>query len=385
MPTGSSYCGRGHNRIVLSRRSLLSTSLGLSAWSCSNRSKSTFDGYAFIATRDSGDIAVVDLAAYALQRRIKTASRPLRLLDHPGQPSFFAFEEDGSAERVDLPSLNPVRLISRPLSPQNAFLSFDQKTLWALSFDQRELLAIHLADNSLARKWQLPGKAASLAVSPTTAHVAVSLPETLQLGILSEPAQKQLSFSTLPRQPGQLHFIKNGSMLLVAQLEAKQLSLIDSASSRVIVHLPLPVQPENFCFSDDGGQLFLTGNGLDAVVVVDPYHSQVAATLLSGKAPGPMAVSTQPEYLFVTSPSTDTVSVLSIASRKLAAVVAVGSEPRGVVITPDNSMALVLNQRSGDLAIIRLANIVSKRNKTAPLFTLIPVGSAPVSAVVRTL
>jgi YVTN family beta-propeller protein len=368
---------------VFRRRSFLAATLGLSA--CSYKSKQAFDGYAFIATRDSGDIAVVDLAAYALQRRIKTASRPLRLLDQPGSASFLAFEEDGSTERIELPSLKATRLLSRPLSPQNAFLSFDQKTLWALSLDGRELLAIELAGNTVAQKWALPGVAASLAVSPETAHVAVSLPGSQQLGILREPSQTDFTWTALPRQAGLVRFIKNGSMVIVAQPEAKQLSLIDSASSRVIVHLPLPVQPANFCFSDDGGQLFLTGDGLDAVVVVDPYHSQVAATLLSGKAPGPMAVSTQPEYLFVTSPSTDTVSVLSIASRKLAAVVAVGSEPRGVVITPDNSMALVLNQRSGDLAIIRLANIVSKRNKTAPLFTMIPVGSAPVSAVVRTL
>jgi DNA-binding beta-propeller fold protein YncE len=69
----------------------------------------------------------------------------------------------------------------------------------------------------------------------------------------------------------------------------------------------------------------------------------------------------------------------------LAAVVAVGAEPRGVVVTPDSQMALVLNQRSGDIAIIRLANIISKRAKTAPLFTMIPVGSAPVAAVVRSI
>jgi DNA-binding beta-propeller fold protein YncE len=163
------------------------------------------------------------------------------------------------------------------------------------------------------------------------------------------------------------------------------LTLVDTASGKVMVTLPLPIRPENLCFNADGGQLFITGEGVDGVVVVYPYQSQVATTLLSGKAPGPMAVSVAPQFLFVTSPSTGTVSVLDVRTQKLAAVVAVGAdaEPRAVVVTPDQSMALVLNRKSGDIAIIRLANIVSKRQKTAPLFTMIPVGSAPVAAVVR--
>jgi hypothetical protein len=48
---------------------------------------------------------------------------------------------------------------------------------------------------------------------------------------------------------------------------------------------------------------------------------------------------------------------------------------------------LVLNEQSGDVAVIRLLNIRdadlnSRRSRTAPLFTMIPVGSRPVSAAI---
>jgi len=52
------------------------------------------------------------------------------------------------------------------------------------------------------------------------------------------------------------------------------------------------------------------------------------------------------------------------------------------VVTPDQEYALVLNRASADMAVIRISAITVGRAKSAPLFTMIPVGSRPVDAVV---
>ncbi len=338
-----------------------------------------------MATRDSGDIAVVDLAAFRLSSsRIKPSGRPVRLVDAPDSGFFYTVGDNGIVEAVSVADSAIAGRLKPAVMPGELWLSADSKTLWALSADGGKLLAIGRERLEVTREWALPEKATTLAVSPQTAHVAVAMASSARVGILAAPGESDFAWATVGDPPAMIRYLNNGKTLLVAQKEKRQLTMVDSAAAKVVVHLPLPIQPENLCFSADGGQLFITGEGLDGVVVVYPFESQVAATLLSGKAPGPMAVSGQPKLLFVTSPSTDTVSVLDIRTQKLAAVVAVGNDPRCVVLTPDNQMALVLNQRSGDIAIIRLANIVSKRHKTAPLFTLIPVGSAPVAAVIRT-
>ena len=57
-------------------------------------------------------------------------------------------------------------------------------------------------------------------------------------------------------------------------------------------------------------------------------------------------------------------------------------EPRHILITPDKQYALVLNRRSGDLAVIRIQSLRARRYKSAPLFTMIPVGEGPVSTAV---
>ncbi len=364
---------------MLSRRSLLGT---LTLAGCASKPNNTFAGYAFVAARDSGDIALVNLAAFSLEKkRIRTAGPPLRLLDLPGEDALFAVSANGVLEEVELSGARIRRRAKLEFLPASLRLSQDLSLLWGLSEDGRQL-RVHTRDSLDAkRRFTLPASAHAVATSPETPHAAAALEHSVL--IWDHLDQPEPRVAQLGEPVNQIRFLKNGSVVVAAQEAAQQLTLIDTATARVIVKLPLPIRPENLCFNADGGQLFLSGEGLDGVVVVYPFQSQVASTLLSGKDPGPMAACAQPPFLFVTSPSTDTVSVLDIRTQKLAAVVAVGTEPRCVVITPDNSMALVLNQRSGDMAIIRLANIVSKRHKTAPLFTMIPVGSAPVDAVVR--
>ncbi|MGH9667299.1 MAG: YncE family protein, partial [Bryobacteraceae bacterium] len=154
-------------------------------------------------------------------------------------------------------------------------------------------------------------------------------------------------------------------------------------------HLPLAVRPDNLCFGGGGGQIFVTGDGMDAVVIVYPYQTEVAKTVLAGRAPGPMAASSSPDYLFVTNPDSGDVTVLNIQTARVMVVASVGAQPGYIVITPNNEYALVLNRGSGDMAVLWIEAITAierstlSRYKSAGLFTLIPVGSMPVSAVVR--
>jgi YVTN family beta-propeller protein len=100
-----------------------------------------------------------------------------------------------------------------------------------------------------------------------------------------------------------------------------------------------------------------------------------------------MAASVTPGYLFVANPKSGDVSILDIETRRVVAVTPVGTEPAYITITPDDQYALVLNQASGDMAVIRIPNVTravneQRRWKKGPLFMLIPVGSKPVSAAI---
>jgi len=95
-----------------------------------------------------------------------------------------------------------------------------------------------------------------------------------------------------------------------------------------------------------------------------------------------MAICLKPKYLFVANPEFGEVTVLEVDTGNVIAAISVGQEPSFITFTPDKQYALLLNHRSGDLAVIRISAITRNRSKTAPLFTMIPVGSGPVSAAV---
>jgi hypothetical protein len=53
-----------------------------------------------------------------------------------------------------------------------------------------------------------------------------------------------------------------------------------------------------------------------------------------------------------------------------------------MAVTPDQQYALVLHGGSGDLGVIRIASITARRAKSAPLFTMIPIGERPVGLAI---
>jgi DNA-binding beta-propeller fold protein YncE len=100
-----------------------------------------------------------------------------------------------------------------------------------------------------------------------------------------------------------------------------------------------------------------------------------------------MACSENPDYLFVGSASGTDVCVLNIDNRRMVGIVDVTQQPTFIAITPDNQYALVLDEQSGNVAVIHIAAIrstgIAGRYKSgASLFTMLPVGAKPVHAVV---
>ena len=77
-------------------------------------------------------------------------------------------------------------------------------------------------------------------------------------------------------------------------------------------------------------------------------------------------------------------TVLDTTDYNLVAVAEVGRGPRQILVTKDGQYALVLNEKSGDMAVVRMLALTTLPNgghrkfKTAPIFTLIPVGDGPI-------
>lgn len=361
--------------MVISRRAILAVPFAVA---CARRGSPGYRGYAFVANQEGRAVAAVDLQALVVARHIPVAGAPAQVLAAQSRPAVYALAPDeGTVSEIQSDRLSLKRSLA--VGPAIAMsLDSQEHALYVLT--RNAFARIGLDDFKIDWRVPLPDVPAAFALSPDAKTAAISADRWVRLVNLAAPA---------PGSPiaeadfGALCFLSDSTTLIVADRGARRLSVFDAASSRLITYLPLAVRPDNV-FNWDGGQLFVTGEGLDAVVIVYPYHTpEIGQTVFAGRGPGPMAASSR--YLFIASPGAGNVSVLDIRTQKVTAVVAVGSDPGCVVVTPDDQYALVLNRRSGDMTVLRIERIQPNRPNPAALVSVIPVGSRPVSAAVRSV
>ena len=366
---------------VISRRALLAAGVALAG--CRRKRSTGFPGYAFVANEEGQAIAAVDLTAFAVIRHIHLDAKPTDVVASPSVTSIYALTPDtGTIHEIPMDRLQVRRKVQRGASALT--MRLEGKSLLVLYRSPRKLSALSL--DSLQPQWEvgLSGDPFDFDVSADGDSIAVSFGREGSIALIDARTRQVRTIKT-STEMGIVRFQSDGRALIAADLGRRMLLIYDVPSARLITRLPLSVRPDNFCFNNDGGQLFVTGDGLDAVVVVYPYHTpQVAETVLAGRGPGAMAASsTAPPYLFIANPPSGEVTIMNITTRRVLAIAGVGAEPAYVAITPDQQYALVLNRKSGDMGVLRIHTNMANRQKSAALFTMIPVGSKPVSAAIR--
>ncbi len=363
------------------------------ALSCSPPKATGFRGYCFVANQDSRTVAVVDLNRFHVRKQIPLDSAPSAVLPHPKLTRVFVLAPDaGSVFEVDGITMSVGRrarvgnqAIAMQLSPAN-------DSLWVLSRDPASLVEIPLESFR-------PGRTIRLNAAPDSFHLFSSDDGATRQAAVATVADRSISLVSLTAgrvertiaagaEPSFVLFRKDGRQILAGSRPERSLNIFDTPSGKTVVRLPLPVEPRHFCLSADGGELYISGAGMDAVVIVFPYTTEIWQTVLAGRSPGVMALTDSPPFLLVANPETNSLTVLD-SSQRLVALVEVGEQPSQLLITPDNQYVLVLNQKSGDLAVVRTYSLraprlgtMGARFRSAPVFTMIAVGEKPIGAAV---
>ena len=364
---------------MIDRRAfLLAPALALAH--CRRRKSAGFYGYAFVANEEGQAIAAVDLTTFTVARHIRLEGNPTAVLAHPS--AVYALTPNtGTVHEIGVADLSFRRKIQVARSAVSMRLAPDAAALWVLCREPKRLVRLGLENFRSEAHLNLPLEPVDFDLAPAGQWAAVSFGAAGALAFADLAGRRAERPVSLGKSVSTVRFRFDSRQLLAANTSERMLSVLEAPSGRLIVHLPLAVRPENCCFKSDGGQLFVTGEGMDAVVVVYPYSTEIAETVLAGKGPGAMAASGA--YLFVANPPSGDVTILDIETRRAIAVVAAGGGPGFITVTPDDQYALVLNPQSGSMAVIRVDTIKATRTKSASLFTVIPVGSKPVSAAVR--
>ncbi len=355
---------------------------GLAA--CKKRA-SRFNGYAFVANAGSRTLAVVNLSSFSLVRELALGAAPAAVISVPDSRRVIALTPDnGEIVEFDCATLRISRKLRVATRAVSMRLGSDSRSLWVLCAEPASLVRVDLPSWHAAARTALSGIPSDFDLSDTRGVVALpTMHSAAVVNLQSGKIERRIEANCTAAR-----FAVKGDQIMTADSATRVLSLFETATGASVVTLPLALSPRNFCLNSDGGQMFLTGDGLDGVAIVSPYQTQVAETILAGRTPASMAVTTSsPEYLFVANSQSGDVTVIDVQSRRLVAQVPVGEDPAAIAITPDNAYALVANRRSGDLAVIRISTFagLTRRTRSAPLFTLIGVGAQPVSIAICSL
>ena len=331
-------------------------------------------------------MAVVDLMKFRVSREIGLEANPTSLISHWRRAAVYALTpQTGEVHEIDPVSFRlgrKARLGSPAISMRAAS---DGQSIWILSREARLLIQLGVDGMQTGARIKLPGAPEDFDLASDKA--VVSLPAEGSLAMVDlKRARVERVVATGP-DVRTVRFHAEGRRILCGNRGNRTVTVYDVINSRIVAHLPVAVEPSNFCYkASNDGEMYVTGAGMDALVVVYPYQTEVHETRLMGRSPGAMAASSSPEYLFVANTESGNVTVMDVTTGKMLATVAVGAEPRSIVVTDDSQYAIVLNSGSGDMAVIDISAFSSvKRAKTwpTPLFTMIPVGAKPVSAVIR--
>lgn len=382
----------------ISRRSLLLSSAA--ALACGVRKSAPYHGYCFVANQGGHSVAAVDLEEFRVRRHIALDAAPTLVLSHPkGMPRVYVLAPNGgTVYEIDSGAL----AVSRRAKAGNQAVAMQMAasgdSLWVLYRDPAALVELPLDSLRPRTRIALRSLPDSLALTGGGAEAPYAAlgsrqDNTITLVSLHGAGQRSIAAGV---EPSLIAFRKDGKQVLAASRPGRNLSIFDAATGKTVVRLPLPLAPRYLQSNADGGQLFLTGDGIDAVVIVFPFITEVWQTVLAGHAPGAMAVAPgSTEYLLVANPDSDTITVLDLATAKLVGVIGVGQSPCQILLTggkrPFEQFVLVLNWKSGDMAVVRMLalsepQLSSKpRLKSVSLLTMIPVGEGPVSADVVAL
>ncbi|MBV8550085.1 MAG: hypothetical protein JOY54_02215 [Acidobacteriaceae bacterium] len=356
------------------------------AGACEPKKHTGFGGYALVAASGDNSITAIDLTTFQLAKSIPLSGSPTAVVPGPAGRSYVLTPVTGRVHILDA-DLNLAGSYRLADELSHMRLTQDGKRVIATAARSRELIEADPADLRVIRRHKLHAEPSFLDVSAGNV-VAVSSGEQgmVELVDLASGRQTQLQ---LPAPVGDVRFRADGKLLLLANYGARSLTALSVPDLQTVADLPLAMQPQNLCFNADQGQLFVSGDGMDAVAIVFPYNTlEVDQTVLAGRDPGPMACSAAPAYLFVASANGSDVCILNIDTRKVIGIVEVGEKPSYICITPDSRYALVLDQKSEDLAVIYIPDIArntlrTNRYKTGgSLFTLLPVGNRPVHVAI---
>jgi YVTN family beta-propeller protein len=155
---------------------------------------------------------------------------------------------------------------------------------------------------------------------------------------------------------------------------------VDVRRGVLLTNLALAGKPTRMVLKPDGGEVYVISPETHGLQAVNTWTHEMGVYMMLGSAPADGLIVSDGSEMYVADRAAGRVMPLDVVNRRVGRPVNVGSLPGAMrfdLAEPGAlpAMLLVVNEGSGDLAVIR--------TRTDSLLTMIPVGSHPQRVAVK--
>jgi len=160
-----------------------------------------------------------------------------------------------------------------------------------------------------------------------------------------------------------------------------RLSVVDLRRGVLLTNLQLAGRPTQMLMKPDGGELYVISPEAHVLEAINTWTHEIGDTMLLGYAPASAILLEDASEMYVADRAAGRVFHVDIFNRRIIGnPINVGAAPNTMRFDftepgAKPTMLLVVNESSGDLAVLRL--------RTDSLITLIPVGNTPQRLAVK--
>jgi YVTN family beta-propeller protein len=335
---------------------------------------------AYISTAD-GSVTILDLANLRILQKIAVGSGIADMREHAKRPEIWGVcSTDGYLWVLDGRTSQISWRI--PVGPLPFSLDFSPAgdRVYTTSSASDQLLAIDVSSRSIIGRAKTGAEPVQARATADKKFILVVNRRAATLGIHDAATLQQRAAVSVIPQPDEVLVVPDGTVAFVMSRSETRLSVVDLRRGVLITNLELAGKPTQMLVKPDGGELYVISPEAHGLQVVNTWTHELGDYMPLGSAPTNAIITPDSFKLYVADSAASRVVPVEISNRLIDKPINVGATPGTMRFDTSDpaarpSMLLVVNESSGDLAIIR--------TRTDSLITMIPVGPHPSRLAVK--
>src|SRR5712672_993983 len=337
---------------------------------------------AYVSTGD-GAVTVLDLVRLRTVARIGVGPGLSGMREHPTRAEVWGVSSQGGYAWVLNANVNQIAArVPVGAMPYALDFSVDGERVYAAASGSDAVVAVDCQTRAVVARGRTGHEPVLARATPDGKSVLVVNRRDATLGI--HDAKTLVLRGTVPvvARPEDVAVMADSSVAFVLSRTEPRLSLVDLQRRVLLTNLELAGRPSEMLLKPDGGELYVISPEAHGLQVINTWTHEVGDYVLLGSAPTYGALMPDASELFVTDSAAGRVAPVDIYNRRVGRPIPAGQTPRALRFDSSDprtkpSLLLVVNQDSGDLAVIRV------RNGAQSLVTLISVGDHPEELAVK--